>query len=40
MQGEPYKLADVCLKDPKSSDADYRAMYDSCVKWLRAVHKM
>lgn len=40
LQGEPYKQANACLKDPKSSEADYRAMYDRCVKWLKAVHKM
>lgn len=40
LQGEPYKLANACLKNPNSSEADYRAMYDRCVKWLRNTHKI
>ncbi len=40
LQGKPYKQANACLKDPKSSEADHRAMYDRCVKWLKAVHKI
>lgn len=40
LQGEPYKLANACLKDPNSSDADYRAMYDRCMSYLKRTHKI
>ena len=40
LQGQPYKLASNCLKDPNSSDADYRAMYDRCVSYLKRTHKI
>ena len=40
LQGKPYKIANDCLKNPESSDADYRAMYDLCMAWLKNNHKI
>lgn len=40
LQGKPYKIANDCLKNPESSDADYRAMYDRCMAWLKNNHKI
>ena len=35
LQGDPYKLATDCLKNPDSTDDDYKFMYDRCVTYLR-----
>lgn len=34
MQGEPYKLASGCLRNPESTDGDFTAMYKRCVTYL------